>query len=1236
MTSVSRSGTEAPATAGGGGGVMAAEEVIERVSEELLCAMCGSIFVDPRMLQCQHCFCLRCLFAQALHDRGSPLTLKCAFRCREVTTTTGDIRTLPRNPVIANVCALLRKRHMQALAEEHRTQRSTGDNEGSAEEEPGTRGSEGAQPTRAAAQAAGNELSECEWCSSSSPSCEVCPRCYSRLCNECRGRFGDHSFLCAAPPHHRVGHALEQDTAASVVGGAASADSPNGDGSEREEGGPARFPFLLSEGDLPSLIQRQMSGEPKRGGGGASGGAAEGTEAADPSASASTRSRADITIKEALPVYIACPLSSVKCTQRAAGFSAVLRVHPTIRVGSLEVQVPDVHWGKDDLGAEALLFVSNMLRLAHHTVKTLNSTSSQMKELLEELTSAARKDLVERNRGFQLFATHVASVARMQVLVARNGVLAHLVRACLVEGLMGDMAANRYAQLLVQSPVPDRHVVRQECVSFLQAEMHLSERLNEVMSDMDAVCADVERVLTRVLRRLRCLTLLNDPIAHPAAVPIAHPLKGEASMAAAARRCPSARNHLKRREAAGEVSSAMPTAATTAGAVDPIYEAFADFTFLGQAEEHRTRLRLITQNFLLTLESFLNVRQWTWTCTNTTVRSCGLAEADRHDILQREEEIQLTTDTFLRGMWRLSRLLHAWESFAASCDARHIRWPAAVLATAFLTPVAVQSSASAGDDGHSQTVAAGDAPPPPREAAETGGGLVEDTADAAPDELEYFRINYELEDVREGLSNLRVLRGCLLRMEESFVQQTRGFETQLEMLTLMNTVLRATQQHQLSVFSAAKAEVELTVISIAEDEHFATVRSVVEGVPPRGYAEVAVFPRALASFSDEQLLQLSRTAAEQSSDDCGMPEGNGGCTQKELHLADFTRRDMALSSCGWFGQALVDAAHGVVVSEASSSSSGGNPTTPRPFSFHENTAGSAQLQVSHVEGGGVSTARGNTGEERGAQQTLPVPPHTGDEPHAPSSAAENGISGEALELPAPQLEAFAEVPPAAAAGGGGSDSSSSISELLHENEADTDAPGRRAAPSRDDGGGGDSDSDSDGSTTGRVEGSDPDAYGAEHRSGRRRAMERFLSRQPLTILSEFSERLFTSDVVETLTADVLPTAAPSQDADGRHRAAELFSERFRFLCDEAVAQHSQTERLPFFVGTYRWRGGAALRFVADAQTGAVWMEKPHHAEADGKLAKLSMVGGTPVLLFILANYAAHYLFGSSMTALLST
>ena len=127
---------------------------------ELECTICGNIMVDPRVLSCQHAFCLRCIFCLIKRDRGMHVAVKCPFGCEEQTVTEGDVRTLKKNHLIGSLCRRATEKRFAALPD----------------------------PKKHA----------CDFCSKDNVQCRLCQRCSGSICERCDAEenFSDHGFLC--------------------------------------------------------------------------------------------------------------------------------------------------------------------------------------------------------------------------------------------------------------------------------------------------------------------------------------------------------------------------------------------------------------------------------------------------------------------------------------------------------------------------------------------------------------------------------------------------------------------------------------------------------------------------------------------------------------------------------------------------------------------------------------------------------------------------------------------------------------------------------------------------------------------------------------------------------------------------------------------------------------------------------------------------------------------------------
>eukprot|EP01065_Artemidia_motanka_P038437 TRINITY_DN47290_c0_g1_i1.p1 TRINITY_DN47290_c0_g1~~TRINITY_DN47290_c0_g1_i1.p1 ORF type:complete len:1235 (+),score=471.06 TRINITY_DN47290_c0_g1_i1:65-3769(+) len=137
-----------------------ASAALPPLEHELECAICKGVLTDPRVLGCQHTFCLRCLYSVSGKCQEAGVSVRCPF-CGDgaETTTKGDIRTLPRNTVVSSIAQLYRRRRWEE------------------------------------ARASGEHV-QCDDCAAEDA--ELCGQCCAVLCPSCRAG-PEHTFLCATP-----------------------------------------------------------------------------------------------------------------------------------------------------------------------------------------------------------------------------------------------------------------------------------------------------------------------------------------------------------------------------------------------------------------------------------------------------------------------------------------------------------------------------------------------------------------------------------------------------------------------------------------------------------------------------------------------------------------------------------------------------------------------------------------------------------------------------------------------------------------------------------------------------------------------------------------------------------------------------------------------------------------------------------------------------------------------------
>ncbi len=61
-----------------------AKKIIEKLDEQLNCSICLDTYTDPKLLQCFHTFCTKCLIPLVAGDGQENLVLTCPT-CRQVT-----------------------------------------------------------------------------------------------------------------------------------------------------------------------------------------------------------------------------------------------------------------------------------------------------------------------------------------------------------------------------------------------------------------------------------------------------------------------------------------------------------------------------------------------------------------------------------------------------------------------------------------------------------------------------------------------------------------------------------------------------------------------------------------------------------------------------------------------------------------------------------------------------------------------------------------------------------------------------------------------------------------------------------------------------------------------------------------------------------------------------------------------------------------------------------------------
>ena len=88
-----------------------AEKVLQKVEEELNCSICLDTYTDPKLLQCYHVYCQKCLVKLVVRDQQGQLTLTCPI-CRHDTP-------VPANGV-AGLQPAFQINHLLEIMEKHK------------------------------------------------------------------------------------------------------------------------------------------------------------------------------------------------------------------------------------------------------------------------------------------------------------------------------------------------------------------------------------------------------------------------------------------------------------------------------------------------------------------------------------------------------------------------------------------------------------------------------------------------------------------------------------------------------------------------------------------------------------------------------------------------------------------------------------------------------------------------------------------------------------------------------------------------------------------------------------------------------------------------------------------------------------------------------------------------------------------------------------------------------------
>lgn len=228
---------------------------VNDVAEWLECTICRATMADPRVLQCQHALCLRCIYSYVGRDKGA-VTIKCPLNCPQKTVIEDgrDVRSLPKNHLISNLCDATRRRQF-ASKELNRCDFCDEGGAGSGDGE-----------TQDSSAAGGVELSYCERCF-----CVMCPLC-------AKVGYSDHTFLCselAGPKTASPADASNANPLSSAAGGAvgsSTAAASGGDETAAASASEARatpgaaaamrmFPFLYTVKEAGQFVKDRLREE---------------------------------------------------------------------------------------------------------------------------------------------------------------------------------------------------------------------------------------------------------------------------------------------------------------------------------------------------------------------------------------------------------------------------------------------------------------------------------------------------------------------------------------------------------------------------------------------------------------------------------------------------------------------------------------------------------------------------------------------------------------------------------------------------------------------------------------------------------------------------------------------------------------------------------------------------------------------------------------------------------------
>ncbi|CBZ28883.1 hypothetical protein, unknown function [Leishmania mexicana MHOM/GT/2001/U1103] len=868
----------------------------------------------------------------------------------------------------------------------------------------------------------------------------------------------------------------------------------------------------------------------------------------------------EIDVTSMTAVRLAVPEVEVQCQHRTTGFGFDFRVHPSFKTTEgVEVDLTVPHWADGGGRPNATLsFLANTARLGETVLQDLRRLSTIMSKVVLELSSAAHQAYVRRNKGFHMYAVHVWSLVRAQCVIARDALLPHLERSRLLENIMGDLVVYQFQQMASHASPPQKHVIRDKCVTFMTAEVQLCRQLDHVMEGIDAVCRGIHTLLTRMYtvmkelaqpkvhrgeehRRSRQSRLQfsvrmfrarqqehRDSCVHNAHDSGATSPDGTTPSSRTRTGVIRSLSRRSPRAGAASVEAEAPPSQLPRRVADTVPDPILrdsprepDCSFRGQVAEHGAMTRTLTEAVLSILRCFMQARMWEWSLSNTCIRECGLSEGDRRTLLAAEEELQLITDNLLHSMWAYSRMTYILE---VEQDAAGPASSLDILMDA-------------------------------------------ETLDLLDSALECPM--YDHSEVFESLKALSQLRARFVASSAAATIVARNPETQQELLSMMSSVLSTTMAHQTTVLRL------VVEAATSLDERYATYLRTRQMNPTVGERpspsedtllavdvlkllqrqsgqkladDLAVMLKTTDHHDDGSLRGaharqgfpradiLAMTQGSCVSDTSNTPASDGAAPRPHCpFLADFSLRDTALCSCQAFGEALVRAAHGEHLQAGSA-----------PEAQHQEQWSGEQVSDAEVAAG--------------AAAEVPSPPPVA--PERSTMSIEGTVSGRTEET-APRIL---------------------LSSTTSLRTVDVDTQGNALALY----------TEAPVAATFAHDEEDSIARGedAPHR-----------------------EPLFAADADASVVT--LTRVSPSEaDVDGIRKAAKLFGAAFQLPATTTSVGRRRLILLPFYRGECVYKG-VSTPFYVDGQMGTVFMD-PRALSAAGKRQYALEVLSSP-LFFILLN-----------------